>query len=107
MKNKDIKKTKSSIEYLECSPEYFKSYIESKFTEEMNFSNIHFDHIKPISKFNFEDPDELLKCCHYSNFQPLLGNDNMEKTNRWSEVDHLFWKENIIFKEYLPLYFPH
>ena len=106
MKNYNIIKTKSSIEYLDCSSEYFKSYIESKFVEGMTFDNIHYDHIKPISKFNFEDPEELLKCCHYTNFQPLLIADNLEKHNKWTDEDDLFWNENIIYKEYLPLYIP-
>ena len=106
MKNTDISKTKSSIEYLDCSPEYFKSYIESKFIEGMNFDNIHYDHIKPVSKFKLEDPDELLKCCHYTNFQPLLVVDNLEKSNKWSDEDEQFWNENIMYQEYLPLYYP-
>ena len=106
MKINNITKTKSSIEYLDCSSEYFKSYIESKFIEGMNFDNIHYDHIKPVSKFNFEDPEELLKCCHYTNFQPLLVVDNLEKFNKWKDEDDLFWNENIIYKEYLPLYIP-
>ena len=106
MKNTDISKTKSSIEYLDCSPEYFKSYIESKFIEGMNFDNNHYDHIKPVSKFKMEDPDELLKCCHYTNFQPLLVVDNLEKSNKWSDEDEQFWNENIMYQEYLPLYYP-
>ena len=102
----DVAKTKSSIAYLDCSPEYFKSYIESKFIEGMSFDNIHLDHIKPVSRFNLEDPDELLKCCHYTNFQPLLASVNMEKSNKWNDEDEVFWNENINYKEYLLLYIP-
>ena len=72
----------------------------------MNFDNIHYDHIKPVSKFKLEDPDELLKCCHYTNFQPLLVVDNLEKSNKWSGEDEQFWNENIMYQEYLPLYYP-
>jgi hypothetical protein len=61
----------------------------------MNWDNIHLDHIKPVSKFNLEDETELLDCCHYTNFQPLLIKDNLNKSNKWSETDELFWNANI------------
>jgi hypothetical protein len=63
--------------------------------EDMNWDNIHLDHIKPVSKFNLEDETELLDCCHYTNFQPLLIKDNLNKSNKWSETDELFWNANI------------
>ena len=72
----------------------------------MSFDNIHLDHIKPISAFNLEDPDELLKCCHYTNFQPLLMSDNLQKSNKWSEEDNKFWNDNIIYKDYTKIYLP-
>lgn len=97
--------TQSNIEYLGCTPQYFKNYIQSKFTDGMDFTNIQLDHIKPISKFNLEDPEEFLKCCHYTNLQPLFPNDNMLKANKWTEEDEKFWNENICYKEYFSLYF--
>ena len=106
MKQTSINKTKPSIEYLGCSVEYFREYIKSKMVEGMTFNNIHYDHIKPINAFNLENQDELLNCCHYTNFQPLLAVDNLCKNCRWSENDEKFWKENIFNKEYLPLYMP-
>ena len=72
----------------------------------MTWENIHIDHIKPVTAFDLDDHEEFLKCCHYSNFQPLLAVDNASKKNRWSEEDNKFWLENITDKEYLPLYMP-
>ena len=106
MKQSNLEKTKPSIEYLGCSAEYFKSYIQSKMTGEMDFDNIHFDHIKPVSRFDLNDENELLECCHYTNFQPLLAIDNMIKHNKWDDKHEAFWKENICGKEYIPLYIP-
>ena len=106
MRQTNIEKTKPSIEYLGCSVEYFHNYIKSKMTEGMTFDNIHYDHIKPVASFNLEDEDELLNCCHYTNFQPLLAKDNLCKNCKWSDEDEVFWKENICGKEYIPLYFP-
>jgi hypothetical protein len=106
MKQTNLTKTKPSIEYLDCSPEFFKEFIKSKMTEGMTFDNIQYDHIKPVSKFNLEDPDELMKCCHYTNFQPLMGYDNQIKSNKWDDEDELFWYENIIYKDYSLIYLP-
>ena len=106
MKLSNLEKTKPSIEYLGCSAEYFKDYLQSKMVEGMTFENIHLDHIKPVSKFDLSNIDELLNCCHYSNFQPLLARENMEKGNTWNETDEIFWNENIKGKEYIPLYIP-
>ena len=98
MQQTDIEKTQPSIEYLGCSALYFREYISKKMTADMNWNNIHYDHIKPVSKFNLNDPDELLKCCHYTNFQPLLSADNLEKSNKWNDETELFWNENICGK---------
>jgi hypothetical protein len=100
----DLNKINASITYLGCSPQYFKEFIEKKMTAEMIWDNIHLDNIKPVSKFNLQDHDEFLDCCHYSNFQPLLVADNLEKFNKWNDEHEKFWNENIKGKEYLSLY---
>ena len=71
----------------------------------MTFENIHIDHKKPISRFNLDDHDEFIKCCHNTNMQHLLAVDNLEKHNKWTEDNDKFWNENICYKEYLQLYF--
>ncbi len=106
MQQIDLEKTQPSIEYLGCSAVYFKEYISKKMTAEMTFENIHYDHIKPLSVFDLNDPDELLKCCHYTNFQPLLATDNLEKSNKWNDESDAFWVENICGKEYFEIYNP-
>jgi hypothetical protein len=106
MQQTNIEKTQPSIEYLGCSAVYFKEYISKKMTAEMTFDNIHYDHIKPASVFDLNDLDELLKCCHYTNFQPLLATDNMEKSNKWNDETDAFWRENICGKEYYEIYNP-
>ena len=106
MQQSDLEKTQPSIEYLGCSAVYFRDYICKKMTAEMSWDNIHYDHIKPVSVFDLNDPDELLKCCHYTNFQPLLATDNMEKSNKWTAESEAFWIENICGKEYYEIYNP-
>lgn len=63
--------------------------------EIMTYENIHIDHIKPISVFNLENEEEFLECCNYTNLQPLLIKDNLEKSNKWNEEKEKYWKENI------------
>ena len=95
LKRSDLKKTQSTIEYLGCSSEHFMEYLKLKMTPDMTMDNIHIDHIKPVSRFNLDDPDEFLDCCHYTNLQPLLAKDNLEKNNKWTKKDEIYWKENI------------
>ena len=104
-------KTKSSIEYLGCDVNYFKEYLQKKMdiyneTAEikMDFSNIHIDHIKPVSSFNLDEGDEFLDCCNYTNLQPLLIKDNLSKNDKWTDDDNKYWNENIKGKEHLEIY---
>ena len=97
-KNSNLKKINHSIEYLGCDTETLKEHFKKKMTDEMTFENIHIDHIKPVSRFNIEDEEEILKCCHFTNLQPLLCKDNLELKNTWSEENESFWNEHIIYK---------
>ena len=99
-----LKKTKSSIKYLGCDIDTFISHIEKKLTDDMTWDNIHIDHIKPVSKFNLDIEEEFNKCCHYTNLQPLLAKDNMNKHNKWTDENEVFWNENIIYKDYDKIY---
>ena len=46
----------------------------------MTFSNIHLDHIVPLSLGETEE--EIIALNHYSNFQPLPPKDNLKKNNK-------------------------
>ena len=80
-------KQNKTIEYLGCSIGEYMIYLESLFTPEMTWENQgiywEIDHIKPISKFNLTNPDELFECFHYLNTQPLYWEDNREKSNKF------------------------
>lgn len=77
LKSKNIVKNSKTFEILGCDYEFFKDYLQSQFTEKMNWDNIHLDHIKPISSAKNEK--EVLELNHYTNFQPLLAIDNLKK----------------------------
>lgn len=83
-------KTMHSIEYLGCTVEEFKVFIESKFKEGMTWDNHtrgehgwHLDHIKPLSLLkSVDDVDTLKELCHYTNYQPLWEKENLSKSNK-------------------------
>lgn len=93
---KKLGKKDNTIDYLGCTQAEFYKYISSKMTNIMTLDNIHIDHIKPVSKFNFSNIDEVYECCHWSNLQPLLATDNLKKSNKWTEQDEINWRNNII-----------
>jgi hypothetical protein len=73
-------------DYLGCSISYYKDYIESKFQEGMTWENYgvhgwHLDHIIPCTAFDLTNPEQIKKCFHYTNTQPLWAKDNIKKSN--------------------------
>ena len=82
-------KTQSHIAYLGCSIEEYKLYLESKFTPEMSWENYgrkggywEIDHIIPISSFDLNNEEEVLKAFNYLNTQPLTITENRTKSNK-------------------------
>lgn len=81
------KKVGSSIKSLGCTLEELVVYMESKFSEGMNWDNYgkmgwHIDHIIPLSSFDLTNEKEFNKACHYTNLQPLWWYDNLRKGNK-------------------------
>jgi hypothetical protein len=79
-------KSKTTLNLIGCSWEELKVYLESKFQSGMSWDNYgyygwHVDHIIPVSNFNIENLEELKKCMHYTNLQPLWMIDNLKKSN--------------------------
>lgn len=87
--NKFIKrKSNSSSNLIGCTIEYYINYIEKMFTDGMSWDNYgewHIDHIKPLSKFNLSNEEEVLKAFNYKNTQPLWSCDNLKKSDKYEE----------------------
>lgn len=83
LKVKGFSKSKKSIEVLGCEIDFFKSYLEERFTEEMTWQNYglvwDIDHIIPLSTAITEE--DVIRLNHYTNLQPLDSyiNRNVKK----------------------------
>ena len=49
-----------------------------------NYGKWHIDHIKPVTRFDLTKPNELEKCFHYSNLQPMWAEENIKKGNKYN-----------------------
>jgi len=86
-------KTKESEfdEYLGCTVEYFVHYIELQFTEDMSWDKwgrgddkFHIDHIIPCAMFDMNNEEEVKRCFHFSNYQPMWQPDNLRKSSKYN-----------------------
>ena len=89
IKKLGYKKNSKTAVILGCSYDDFKVHIENQFTEGMSWDNSgkwHYDHIIPISSAKSEQ--EVIELNHYTNFQPLWAEDNMQKGNKlnWTKI---------------------
>lgn len=90
------KKTYNTNTYIACSNEFLFNHIKSQMIEGMTLENIEIDHIKPVAKFDMTKEEEIMKCFHWSNLQPLLKEDNRKKSAKWTKEDEENWQKNII-----------
>ena len=91
LKLKNIKKIKSTIKSLGCTPEFFKEHIEKQFyphpttNEKMTWKNYtfygwHVDHKDPLDLAM--TPDDIVELSHYTNLQPMWATENLKKGNK-------------------------
>lgn len=69
--------------YLGCDLSFIRGWIESMFTDKMNWGNYGsvwvIDHIVPIRVFNIFNESDLMLCWNYRNLMPILDEDNLKK----------------------------
>ena len=90
LKDKAIKNYMKPLELFGASAEEVWNHLESQFKDGMtrynnNRKGWHIDHIKPISSFDLNNPEQLKKCCHYKNLQPLWWYDNLSKGKKYAK----------------------
>lgn len=77
-------KSQATFDLIGCSPEEFKSHIESQWEAGMSWDNYgtrgwHIDHIKPCHTFDLSCPEQQKECFHFSNQRPLWATDNLTR----------------------------
>lgn len=69
-----------------CTSEHLALHLESKFTNRMTWENYgtywHVDHIIPCNSFDHTNPEEVAKCWHWTNLQPLTAKENLSKSDK-------------------------
>jgi hypothetical protein len=83
LKIKNITKKNKTFNYIGCTPQFLKEYLETKFVSGMSWDNHgewHIDHIIPLSSAKNENDVYML--CHYTNLQPLWAEENLRKSNK-------------------------
>ena len=83
-------KKSSTAVILGCTFEELKAHLEKQFWPGMTWENScewHVDHIVPLASAKSEE--EMLSLCHYTNLQPLWGDDNLSKNDRldWTPAE--------------------
>jgi hypothetical protein len=76
-------RTGRTIQYLGCTIEEFKKYIEQQFDVNMSWVNHgsywHLDHIRPCISFDLTQDIQMKQCFHFTNYQPLEARENKVK----------------------------
>ena len=78
-------KRNTTLQYVGCSKDYLKGWLEYQFEDGMSWDNYgewHIDHVRPCSSFNLSLESEQLVCFHWSNLKPMWGLDNIIKSNK-------------------------
>ena len=82
---KSTPKQNSMINYIGCTFEFLKEYIEKQFVNGMTWENRgtywELDHIIPCRAFDFRVDEQVKKCFHYSNLKPILKTENRQKSD--------------------------
>ena len=72
-----------------CDINYLRKHLEKQFEPLMSWDSYgkwHVDHIIPVTKFDLTDPEQQKICFHYTNLQPLWGEENMKKSDKLNYV---------------------
>lgn len=81
----NIRRTFKYTEMLGCTIQEFEKHLLGKMEDGMTFDNYgewEVDHIKAFSSFDFNNLDNIAKCCNYENLRPLWQFDNRSKGDK-------------------------
>jgi len=80
-----IKKNYKTDEYVGCSTDFLKEWINFCLKDDMTFENHgkfwHVDHVIPVNKFNLQNDGEQFLCFNWKNLSPETASFNLKKGN--------------------------
>lgn len=79
LKNVNRTKNKNTVKYLGCSINIFILWLSFL---DKNWENCQLDHVIPVSLFDLTNPNEIKLAFHWTNIQPLVKKENLEKYNK-------------------------
>jgi len=86
-------------EYLGCTFDYFRRYLEVRFEHGMSWDNYgdmwELDHIIPCASWNLTNLFENLCCWNYRNIQPLWKTENRLKKDKFDDTKKLCYVERM------------
>lgn len=91
LKNKNVIKSKHTLELLNCTLDYLKNYLQETAIKngykDFNINNYssneyHIDHIIPCDAFNLKCSYHQKLCFNWSNLQILTAEENLSKNNK-------------------------
>lgn len=91
VKRHNIRQDKSSIQYLGCNIDQLIDVFINYYGVNELTNEIHIDHIKPISKFDLSNSENIEQAFHWTNLQPLNATKNRIKSNTWNEELDEWW----------------
>ena len=92
-------KNQRTLEYVSCSVAQLRNHLESQFGDSgMNWDNSgknkygmwyygrgwEIDHRKPCDSFDINDEEQKYMCFHWTNLQPMWGEENNKKSNKFN-----------------------
>lgn len=89
-----FRKERSTFDAIGCDRGEFCAWIEYQLLETPEFTMAnygacwHLDHVRPCASYDLENEDEQRRCFHWSNIQPLEGEENLAKNDQIM-VNHL------------------
>jgi hypothetical protein len=74
---------------------FYAKYLKERFYGGMTWPNFQIDHIKPLCKFDLNDPEQRKQAFHYTNTRPLFAEDNEGRSDTtWADDEHpLYWND--------------
>lgn len=85
-----VKKTNRTFDLVGCTYQELYDHLEEQFTDGMtwdNYGDWHVDHIIPCASWDLSQDKEQKLCFHYTNLQPLWGEENNSKNDNFCEKE--------------------